>query len=175
MKHIILLLLPLLLIACSDDKDGAIPNVYDGFKVSPELPVHGQKVTITAHVLIPGQHLIGNSTSNPKSDHGYYLWTLHAIVDDAGTRRDSVQTVKQYCPSDGTQYRDATVTFTLPHNAMPGTSANVHFEAVFQNSADGAEYATYGGTTGEGLTGRITSVVSTLYTKSSGQCSFMIR
>ncbi len=149
------------LTACNDDDEGAMPPIYQGFRVEPSNVLHpGDKVTITAVQQQKGRYIYGAK----------YSWSIkrNGAAEDEGP-------ILVYGVNEGgeSNYKDPQWVTTIPSDAVPGIYT-CRFEASWQNAADG-ETRTWQSVGGEGLRGTITSVSSTLFSRANGSFTLSIQ
>ena len=147
--------------ACNDDDDGAMPPIYQGFRVEPSTVVHpGDVITITAVQKQKGRYLYG----------AHYSW---AIKRNGATEEEGALLVYGTDEGGESNYKDPQWVATIPSDAAPGIYS-CRFEAKWNNAADG-ETGTYTSAGGEGYHGNITSISSTLYSKANGSFTLTIQ
>lgn len=165
MKKIFLFLLVSVAIlgftACNDDDEGAMPPIYEGFRVEPSTILHpGDKVTITAVQKQKGRYLYGAK----------YTWEIrrNGASEEEGS-------LLFYGNNEGgeSNYNDPQWVTTIPSDATPGIYT-CRFEARWNNAADG-ETGSWSSVGGEGLKGNITSISSTLYSRANGSFTLSIQ
>ena len=146
------------LTACNDDDEGAMPPIYQGFRVEPSTTVHpGDIITITAVQKQKGRYLYG----------ARYSWAIR--------RNGAEEALVTYGTDEGgeSNYQDPQWVVTIPSDAEPGVYSCL-FSASWNNAADG-ETGSYSSERGEGCVGNITSVGSTLYSRANGSCTLNIQ
>ena len=144
-----------------DDTKEAMPNVYEGFIVTPANPAPGDSITITAKVACPGQYLYDTR----------YSWNLKVNTPDGD--KQSVASIK--IDGDGSQYRDAVWKTRIDPAAYSGQAVIINFSAKWRNATDGAVTGNFTAPRGEGCIGSISSTVSTIYSHAKGSCTIHLK
>lgn len=161
---LILGLMTLALLGCSDDEGSCYPPVYQGFLVEPSTIHAGDSVFVTASQQKKGHYL--NATD--------YEWSMTVQVDVDGVAKDSTLSYKRHTNYGGTDSSDPQWRLKLPQNTLRG-QYTCSFKARWSNSADALHGASYNGGTAEGCTGSITSYSYTLYSQANGTCRLVVR
>ncbi len=162
-RLLIMGLFALCLFACDNEKEGARPPVFQGFKYEPQVVHAGDKVTITAVQIQQGVHLYG----------AQHNWVLKVQTIENG---ETTECTLSYSTPSGTHvscYDNPTWEVTIPANTISGRYT-CQFSASWNNAAD-AEQNSYNGGTGTGCTGSINSISSTLYSRANGSFTLPVQ
>ena len=147
------------LTACGDDEKGAMPPIYQGFRVEPSTRVHpGDVVTITAVQAQKGRYLYGAK----------YSWTMKLML----TNGDETELIGGSNEGGESKAQAPTWTIEIPENVVLGRYS-CQFQASWNNAADG-EIGTYNGGTADGCVGSITSSCATLYSRANGSFALIV-